>query len=68
MGRLVFENGKPVVHRTWFKVVLNPILRHAQFWTDRPYVIVSKVVDREVVGYGFRRMRLAKESDLSAES
>lgn len=60
MGTLVFENGVPILHRTWFKCLLNPILRKLQFWTDRPYVIVSRIEDKEVVGYGFQRTRLMR--------
>ncbi len=60
MGTLVFENGVAICHRVWFKVLLNPILRKIQFWTEWPYVIVSKVEDNKVVGYAIERMRLRR--------
>ena len=47
------------VHRIWFKNIFNPVLRVIQFWTDRPYVIGSKVKRNIVIGYVFRRIKLA---------
>ncbi len=51
MGKLIYENGKPVRHRTWFKVLFNPVLRRMGF------VIIS-VFDEpsnRVLGYRLRR-------------
>jgi len=48
------------IHRIWFKNILNPVFRIVQFWTNRPCVIVSKVEECKVVGYGFRRKKLLK--------
>jgi len=61
MGRFVVEDGRIVAHRTWFKVLLNPVLRAVQFWTSNPYVIVTKAHGERVLGYGFRRMRLSRK-------
>ena len=54
------EKGTIVCHRVWFKVLLNPILRKIQFWTDQPYVITSCVEDERVVGYQIKRVRLLR--------
>lgn len=60
----VFEDGKLVAHRPWFKVIFNPILRKIQFWTKNPRVIVSLVEDikpgdhpsnKVLLGYSFQR-------------
>lgn len=51
------------VHGIWFKNILNPVFRSLQFWTDRPYVIASKVSDNAVTGYVFRRVKLLKAAD-----
>lgn len=46
------------VHRTWFKILLNPILRKLG------WVIVSNMEDKDgkwkCIGYGFRRYRDGK--------
>lgn len=49
-GKLIFENGQPINHRIWFKVMLNPILRRFGC------VIVSCLDDNNnVTGYQIRR-------------
>ena len=45
-------------HRPWFKVVFNPVLRLVQFWTNRPFVLVSRVEKMKVIGYALKRMKL----------
>lgn len=35
-----WENGN-IGHRSMLKIIVNPILRFIQFWTFKPYVIVS---------------------------
>ena len=46
-----------MIHRVWFKIIFNPILRILQFWNSRPYVIVSKMRREKCIGYGFRRIK-----------
>lgn len=53
-GKLIVDdNGVPLCHRTWFKIILNPFLR------KMGYVIVSKldasynVTGYELVSYPF---------------
>lgn len=36
------DGKKFMVHRAPFKVIINPILRFIQFYTDRPFVIASE--------------------------
>ena len=52
------EDVTSATHCIWFKNIFNPILRAIQMWTDRPYVIVTMVKGNEIVGYGFRRVKL----------
>lgn len=54
----VFEDGKLVAHRPWFKVLFNPILRKIQFWSKNPYVIVSLVDDINISGYTTNKVLL----------
>lgn len=56
----IYANNIAICHRTWFKVVFNPVLRVLQFWTEHPYVIVSNIENNKCVGYGIRRVKLAK--------
>lgn len=50
------------MHRPLLKVIVNPVLRKLQFWTDRPWVITS-ICDRDESGkyyfkrYGFDRVK-----------
>ena len=36
-----YENGKCQSHRPPVKLVVNPVLRRAQFWMKHPWVIAS---------------------------
>ena len=50
------------VHKTWSKCLINPVLRKIQFWTDKPFVIASKITDEhEFVRYAFKRVKLSTE-------
>jgi hypothetical protein len=50
MGKLIYANGQPVHHRTWFKVLFNPALRRVGL------VIVSCLDNQNCVcGYRLRR-------------
>lgn len=50
MGKLIYENDCPVQHRTWFKVLFNPVLRRIGL------VIVSCLNEQNrVLGYRLRR-------------
>lgn len=55
--RLVTETQ--AVHRPWFKVLVNTALRLLQpnWLTTRKWVIYSKIVDNQCVGYGFGRVQ-----------
>ncbi len=48
------------VHRPLFKVLLNPMLRKIQFWTDKPLVFVSKFEDNKFLYYSMERVSLLK--------
>lgn len=37
----VYKDGKCINHRPPIKVILNPILRTIQFWSNSPWVIAS---------------------------
>lgn len=58
------SNGK-WTHRPPFKVILNPILRFLQFWTDRPYVIATMATRTKhnfiFKGYKLSRVRYDKK-------
>lgn len=41
-----WENGN-IGHKPLIKVLVNPILRFIQFWTNKPYVIASIVIQSE---------------------
>lgn len=50
------------VHKTWSKCLINPVLRKIQFWTDKPFVIASKITDEhEFVRYAIKRVQLSTE-------
>lgn len=66
------------MHRTPLKCFVNPILRKLQFWTDKPFVIYSKVEwDNDIVskserkprfvGYGFGRINYFKNKRISKD-
>lgn len=59
LGFYKYNNGDGYAHRTVLKVIVNPILRSLQFWTDRPYVIASviKVVHGRPVFVKYHVMR-----------
>jgi len=59
--RIIEENGRPIMHRTWFKLLLNPLLRRIQFWTSRPYVIASHIENGRVVRYSVCRRKLCRQ-------
>jgi len=49
-----------MIHKTKLKCLINPILRTLQFYTDRPYVIVSLFENQEFKKYRFMKMRYSK--------
>lgn len=54
-----YYNGKKyTAHRTRLKIIVNPILRVLQFWSNTPYVIASNVVieRKKFLGYTLRRV------------
>ena len=57
-------NDMKWLHRTPLKVVVNPILRKLQFFTNRPFVIVSKTSFKDGIpdfgGYVFKRVLYIK--------
>ena len=57
-------------HKTWrhrspIKLIVNPILRKLQFWTDKPLVICTYtefINDRpHFLSYGFKRIKYLKK-------
>ncbi len=68
MGTLVTDaNGVIICHRVWFKIILNPILRKLQFWTEWPYVITSIIEDGKVLGYRIARVRLRRDGCIGSQ-
>ena len=54
-------------HRPWWKVAINSLLRHAQFWTDSKLLLATESeevigIDCEpvILGYGFHRITMRK--------
>lgn len=49
------------MHRTPLKLIVNPILRFIQFWTDKPFVIYSETefIDKKphFLSYGFGKIK-----------
>lgn len=58
MKYLVFENGC-WKHKHPIKLIINPILRKLQFFTNRPYVITSLFNENRTkfIRFGFSRVR-----------
>jgi len=56
----VIRDGKEVAHRTLLKIILNPILRSVQFWSNKPYVIASEYDYCPVNGFYFIHYRFMK--------
>lgn len=49
------------VHKTRLKLIINPLLRKIQYWTDKPYVIASSFNDKkEFVTYIVHRVQYYK--------
>jgi hypothetical protein len=46
------------MHKTKLKCIVNPILRKLQWFTDSPYVIVSKFNNDNFIGYAIRRVKI----------
>lgn len=45
------------VHKSWSKCVVNPVLRKIQFWTNKPFVLASKITNNhEFVRYSIQRV------------
>lgn len=62
LDRYYVVGSHGVRHRSPLKLVVNPILRVLQFWTNNPYVIASKserisYCDYKFIGYKFMRVR-----------
>lgn len=55
-------------HRSPLKLLINPILRMIQFWTDTPYVIASEYETCPVNGYYFIRYRFMRVKQLKRNS
>ncbi|AMM43743.1 hypothetical protein FDG95_gp178 [Pectobacterium phage vB_PcaM_CBB] len=54
------------VHKSWSKCLLNPVLRKIQFWTDKPFVIASKITDNhEFIRYTAKRMKLVSTEQIN---
>ncbi len=54
------------VHKSWSKCIINPVLRKLQFWTDKPFVIASKITnDHEFVRYTIKRVKLLSTTNIN---
>jgi hypothetical protein len=49
-----------MTHKTKLKCLINPVLRKLQWFTDKPYVIVSKFKTNLFIGYTFKRIKYSK--------
>lgn len=63
----VYKDGVIINHRTPLKLIVNPILRFFQFYTEKPYVIVSFIEfdsygNGNFIRYGFKRVKKFKKS------
>lgn len=59
---MVFDdNGAPMCHRSPLKVILNPVLRFLQPWTNKPWVIASIVEDKKFIRYCFMPVEKRRE-------
>lgn len=61
MKYLVYEDGC-WMHKHPLKLIVNPILRKLQFFTNKPYVIASKFDKQRTkfIGFTFCRVRYYK--------
>lgn len=52
------------MHKTPLKIILNPILRLIQFWTDEPFVVYSECEKQNgtwhFLRYGFGKVKYLK--------
>ncbi len=67
LGLYRHKTERIVVHRTLLKVILNPILRKIQWWTDTPYVIASVFVKGIFTTYSFQRVKYFGPVDFTTE-
>lgn len=66
LGLYRHKTNNVVVHRTLLKIIVNPILRSIQRWTDRPYVISSVFVKGVFVRYSVQRVKYIGPADFTA--
>lgn len=59
-----FDNGN-WGHRHPIKIIINPVLRFIQFWTNAPYVIASKTEFNNgkpnFIKFTFTKVKMGKE-------
>jgi hypothetical protein len=55
------------VHKTRLKLVINPVLRKIQYWTDKPYVIASCFEKKEFITYKIQRVQYYKYEEPPAD-
>ena len=55
-----------ICHKTLLKLILNPILRFIQFWTDKPLVLASVSDYCPVNGYYFIRYEFIKVKQIKS--
>ncbi len=65
LGLYQHKTNNMVVHRTLLKVMINPILRGIQRWTDTPYVIASVFAKGVFVRYSIQRVRYIGPADFT---